>query len=189
MAVTPNSKIVHSSPHSSGKTSSNGGFQKRSTAASSQKVSAKGISGSSNGTKLAVVLVRGMIDLNTPLRDTLSSLRLHHKNHCVVVGDSPVSRGMIQKVKDYVTWGEISPAVYQELVEKRGKEFKARLTDGKKKYAYAFIEFQGKKYKPYFALNPPRKGFGRKGIKVAFRAGGALGFRGEKINDLLQRMM
>ncbi len=139
--------------------------------------------------KLAVVLVRGMIDMNSSLKDTLRVLRLHHKNHCVVVADNPVSRGMIQKVKDYVTWGEISAETYDLLVAKRGQLFQARLTDRLKKYSYAVIEHHGKKYKPYFALNPPIKGFGRKGIKVAFRAGGALGYRGEKINDLLQRMM
>lgn len=142
-----------------------------------------------SGKKLAVVLIRGMIDMSQPLKDALRVLRLHHKNHCVVIADTPSSRGMLNKVKDYITWGEISSETYAELVERRGKEFKARLTDGKKKYSYATVEFKGKKYKPYFALSPPVKGFGRKGIKVAFRAGGALGNRGEKMNDLIKRML
>ena len=97
--------------------------------------------------------------------------------------------GMINKVKDYTTWGEITEQTFQEMVEKRGKEFKARETDSKKKYSYRVLQYNSKKYKPYFALNPPRKGYGRKGIKVAFRASGALGYRGEKINDLLKRMI
>ena len=154
-----------------------------------KKASSVKASVSHQGPKLAVVLVRGLIDMNQPLKDALRVLRLHRKNHCVVVADNPVSRGMLNKVKDYVTWGEISSETYTELVERRGKEFKARQTDGKKKYSYATIEFKGKKYKPYFALNPPLKGFGRKGIKVAFRAGGALGNRGEKMNDLIKRMI
>lgn len=154
-----------------------------------KKASSVKASVSHQGPKLAVVLVRGLIDMNQPLKDALRVLRLHRKNHCVIVADNPVSRGMLNKVKDYVTWGEISSETYTELVERRGKEFKARQTDGKKKYSYATIEFKGKKYKPYFALNPPLKGFGRKGIKVAFRAGGALGNRGEKMNDLIKRMM
>ncbi|MBI4152073.1 uL30 family ribosomal protein [Candidatus Woesearchaeota archaeon] len=143
----------------------------------------------SAGGRIAVVLIRGMIDMNRPLKDALRVLRLHRKNNCVIVKDNSISRGMIKKVKDYITWGEVSPETYAELIEKRGKEFKARQTDRKQKYSYATIEFQGKKYKPYFALNPPIKGFGRKGIKVAFQVGGALGNRGEKINDLLKRMM
>ena len=43
--------------------------------------------------------------------------------------------------------------------------------------------------KPFFRLNPPVKGFDRKGIKVPFSLGGALGYRKEKINDLIKRMV
>ena len=43
--------------------------------------------------------------------------------------------------------------------------------------------------KKFFRLSPPRKGFGRKGIKFAFTKGGALGYRGIKINDLIKRML
>lgn len=139
--------------------------------------------------QFAVVLVRGQAELTQPMLDTLKFLRLHRKNTCVVVADTPVNRGMIAKVKDYVTWGEITEEVFKELVQKRGKVFLARQQDENKMYSYKTLPVQGKKYKPYFTLNPPRKGFGRKGIKVAFTAGGALGYRGEKINDLLRRMI
>ncbi len=164
------------------------------SATASQKASQNPKSASSSASKhtgknIAVVLIRGSIDMTQPLKDALRVLGLHHKNHCVVVNDNPVTQGMINKVKDYITWGEITEQTFQEMVEKRGKEFKARETDSKKKYSYRVLQYNSKKYKPYFALNPPRKGYGRKGIKVAFRASGALGYRGEKINDLLKRMI
>ena len=38
-------------------------------------------------------------------------------------------------------------------------------------------------------LNPPLKGHGRKGIRAGFRQGGSLGYRGDKINSLLERMI
>ena len=38
-------------------------------------------------------------------------------------------------------------------------------------------------------LHPPRKGHKRKGIKTPFTNGGALGSRGEKINELIMRMI
>jgi large subunit ribosomal protein L30 len=72
--------------------------------------------------------------------------------------------GMLIKVKDYVTWGEINPET-AEMLKKRD---------------------EGKKF---YRLNSPKKGFGRKGIKIPFGIGGALGHRGEKINDLIQRMI
>ena len=139
--------------------------------------------------KIAIVLVRGVVNLSQSVKDTLNLLRLNKKNYCVVVENNPVNLGMIKKVKDFITWGEIDNDTFKELVSKRGEEFQARLTDRKEKYSYKSLEIDGKKYKPYFRLNPPRKGFGRKGIKVAFKVGGGLGNRAEKINDLIRRML
>jgi large subunit ribosomal protein L30 len=139
--------------------------------------------------KIAVILVRGTVGVFHEIKDTLLMLNLTRKNNCVVLNDTPINRGMLQKVKDYVTFGDITKETFKELVSKRGKEFKSRETDSKKKYSYKFLEADGKKYKKYFTLNPPRKGFGRKGIKVSFKAGGALGNREGKINDLIMRML
>jgi len=130
--------------------------------------------------KLAVVLVRGMVKVVKPVKETLMMLNLHRKNHCVVVDDTPAYKGMLLRVKDYVTWGEIDDTTFAELVQKRGQVLEGR---GKA------MEINGKKYKRYFALNPPLKGFGRNGIKRSFKVGGALGDRGEKINDLVKRML
>lgn len=140
--------------------------------------------------KLAVILVRGTVNVTQAVKDTLTPFHLSRKNHCVIVESTPAVLGRLDKVKDFVTWGEIDEPTFKELVEKRGKEYKSRVKDSKGKYTYQkFFDFNGKIYKKYFRLNPPRKGFGRKGIKVSFRAGGALGYRGEKINDLIGRML
>tara|TARA_Y100000310_G_scaffold313971_1_gene362923 strand:- start:83 stop:595 length:513 start_codon:yes stop_codon:yes gene_type:complete len=139
--------------------------------------------------KIAIVLVRGHIDLPQPVRDTLKMLKLTRKNFCTVVEDNQVYRGMIKKVKDYVTWGEISVETFNKLVEKRGELFLGRTTDSKGKYSYKTLKFNDKDYKTYFRLSPPRKGFGRKGIKMAFNVGGGLGNRNEKINELIERML
>lgn len=141
------------------------------------------------GKKIVVILVRGFPDIIKPIKDTLLMLNLKRKNYAIILEDNPISRGMLKKVKDFVTYGEITEETLQQLVKIRGEEFQGRETDSKKKYHYNHFLFNGKKYKKYFRLNPPRKGFGRKGIKVSFKTGGALGYRGEKINELLQRML
>jgi large subunit ribosomal protein L30 len=141
------------------------------------------------GGKVAVVLVRGTVRVSHKVKKTLELLKLNRKNHCVVLENNPVIKGMINKVKDYVTWGEISEETFKELIEKRGEDFLARTQDLKGKYNYKCLELNGKKYKTYFKLNPPRKGFGRKGIKLSFNVGGGLGYRGEKMNDLIKRML
>ncbi|MFH1682384.1 MAG: uL30 family ribosomal protein [Candidatus Woesearchaeota archaeon] len=141
--------------------------------------------------KIAAILVRGIVGIRQPVKETLKFLRLNHKNHCVVLNNTPINQGMIKKVKDYITWGEIDEATFKELVEKRGEEYLGREKDAKGKIDYSrrFLVFNNKKYKKYFRLNPPRKGFGLKGIKMPFKNRGALGYRGEKIKDLIERMI
>ncbi|MBN2567122.1 uL30 family ribosomal protein [Candidatus Woesearchaeota archaeon] len=112
---------------------------------------------------VAVVRVRGITGIKKDIKDTLAMLRLHRKNQCAIYPKTPTTMGMIKKVKDFVTYGELSPAVRQKL-DARGKGG------------------------PY-ALSSPRKGYGRKGIKTGFSIGGALGYRGAKINDLIERML
>ena len=43
--------------------------------------------------------------------------------------------------------------------------------------------------KRFFRLKPPLHGFERGGIKKPFSLGGVLGYRKDKINDLIKRMI
>ena len=125
------------------------------------------------GVKIAVIRVRGNIGVRKDIRDTLDMLKLYRKNYCVILPNTPSIMGMVRKCKDYVTWGEISDETLQELLKKRAEPNPK----------------DRKKTKGFFRLAPPRKGYGRGGIKVPFKVGGALGYRGEKINDLIRRML
>tara|TARA_Y100000310_G_scaffold201181_1_gene201253 strand:- start:79 stop:648 length:570 start_codon:yes stop_codon:yes gene_type:complete len=140
--------------------------------------------------KIAVILVRGLVKVKKTVKDTLAMLRLTRKNHCVVIDNNPVNMGMIKKAKDYITWGEIDSETYTELINKRGQSYEGPETCSKGKIKYnKFFVHEGKKLKKYFRLNPPKKGFGRKGIKIPFKVGGGLGYRGEKINELIKNML
>ncbi len=142
------------------------------------------------GSKIAIIRVRGPVKVKKEIEKTMQLLKLHRKNYCIVVDSTPSLLGMIKKVKDYTTFGEIDDETLNLLVEKRGEEYKDREEDRKGKIKYKrFVTINNKKYKPFFRLNPPKKGFGRKGIKVSFHIGGALGERKEKINDLIKRML
>src|SRR3989344_3606971 len=109
-------------------------------------------------TELVVVLVRGMVNTKPEVRETLKRLRLQRKNNCIIVPHKPERIGMVNAVKDFVTWGTVTPEVLEKI--------KKKMVNG------------------VTPLQPPRKGFGRKGIKFQFNRGGALGNRGEKMNDL-----
>ena len=135
--------------------------------------------------RIAAIRLRGMHDVNPDTRETLKSLRLLRCNYCVVLHDTPSTRGMLQRAKDRITWGSIDDATYALLVSKRGEPYSGR-TEGY--HERKFIEVQGKRIKPFFRLNPPTGGFERKGIKTPKSIGGALGAR-KDINELIRRMV
>ena len=118
-----------------------------------------------NNEKIAIIRVRGITGIKHDISKTLKQMLLHKKNFCVVVPKNKFYLGMIQKIKDYVTWGEVDEKVYNSLVEKKGEVYTRRLSDRQGKIKYnRFIEVSGRKIKKYFRLNSPKKGFGRKGI-------------------------
>lgn len=150
---------------------------------------------------LAVVRIRGTINLKREIVDTLKMLKLFRKHHCIVLPASNNIVGMVKKVSNYVSWGEIDEETLKELILKRGKIGGNKLIDQdyiKKKVGDldAFVRkvVDGKEslkklgIKP-FRLSPPSKGFGYRGIKHPFSTGGALGYRSKKINDLIRKMI
>ena len=154
--------------------------------------------------KIAVVRIRGSKGVRKEIKDTMKMLRLYKQNNCIIVDNKPNLIGMLKKVKDYVTWGETNEETFKELLSKRGRIVgKKKLTEDylKEKTKLSMDEFVKEFFdfkktlkdiaglKLFFKLKPPRRGFERKGIKVPFSMGGVLGYRKEKINDLIIRML
>ncbi len=121
--------------------------------------------------KLAILQVRGVINAKEDIIMTMGTLLLRQKLACSVWPATPVNMAAAMKCKDYTTYGIISDETHQMLIDKRGEKGR----DGK--------------IKKYFRLHPPRGGFERKGVKLPFTMGGALGNRGEKMNDLIKKML
>jgi large subunit ribosomal protein L30 len=153
--------------------------------------------------KLAVVRVRGGVRAREEVRATLRMLGLTRVNHCVVIDDDPSLKGMLQKAKDYITWGEIERDTLEDLLRERGRlEGGKRLTEEYIKSNTRFSslsEFVDALYrgevklsdipglKKVFRLHPPSKGY--EATKRPFRMGGSLGYRGGAINELISRMI
>src|SRR5437667_12735121 len=68
----------------------------------------------------AVLRLRGKSDLRRDVKDTLRLLHLTRQNHCAIVPQNATYRGMLQVVKDYVTWGEVDAEVRARLLLKGG---------------------------------------------------------------------
>ena len=151
---------------------------------------------------LLVVRVRGTINVPRRVEDTLRMLRVERPNYATIIDDRPDYQGMLQKAKDWITWGEPTKETVKELLEKRGR------APGNRPLTEDYIKelgFQGfddlaeklvtcqlslnklEGVKPFFRLHPPKKGY-KKSVKRPWRSRGELGYRGEAINELVRRM-
>lgn len=142
-----------------------------------------------SGELIAAVRIRGATTMGREMRDTLAMLRLKRKNHCVLLRGTDSARGMLQKAKDYITFGEISDAVLKKLVAKRGRvEGNKKLSAEQAEKSASEILKSGKSamLKPVFRLTPASGGF--REIKQHYPRG-ELGYRGDKINELIERMI
>ena len=145
-----------------------------------------------HGKLLAVVRIRGTVGVREDIANTMLMLRLDRINHCVIIPKNPNYEGMLHKAKDFITWGEIDKETLEKLISKRGRfAGDKRVTD--LSYAKELAQFilSGKPVKetgikPVFRLSPPSKGY--KSTKVLYPKG-SLGYRGEKINELIKRMI
>lgn len=148
----------------------------------------------------AVLRVRSPRSKSIKMEDTLERLRLNKVNHCTVVPENKVYKGMLNKIKDIITWGEIDKNTLSQLIRYRSTldgDVEERLKEetsfeGVEDFAEAviseeveFTEVDG--LKNLFRLHPPRGGY--KSIKKPYKTGGSLGYRGQEINELLLRML
>ncbi|MFH0829636.1 MAG: 50S ribosomal protein L30 [Candidatus Aenigmatarchaeota archaeon] len=141
---------------------------------------------------LAVIRLRGTVNMRKDKIETLRLMRLNRKMHCVLIPENKSYKGMIQMAKDYITWGTISDALLEKLIAKRGRKTgDVRLNAEEVKQIINELKNGASAnelgIKPVFRLNPPSGGF-KHGIKHAYPKG-ELGNRKEKINELLEKMI
>lgn len=148
----------------------------------------------------AVVRLKGKSNINQRVITTFKMLRLDAPNNCVLVPETKDFKGMLQMVKDYVTFGEIDKKTLTELLKKklesnRGKNFDEKLmgpvfsVSSYEELAEALINGKLKliqKASAVFRLTPPSKGF--KHVKAQYPKGDS-GYRGNAINTLIGKMM
>jgi large subunit ribosomal protein L30 len=154
------------------------------------------------GKCLLAIRIRGGVNVPHRDEDNLRMLRMDRNNTATLLDDRPDYLGMLQRAKDYVTWGEPSVETVRFVLEKRGRTVGDRPLDldGLEALGHGsfdtlasaihsgdaeFHKLDG--VKPFFRLHPPSKGF-KKSVKRPYRNMGELGYRGEAINELAKRM-
>lgn len=167
--------------------------------------------------RYALVRIRGIADTPRDVEAALNMLRLRRKFVMSLAVATPSVEGALQKVRNWITWGEIDADTLAEVLAKRGRIVGDRpLTlEHLKKYGWESFEELALAYVsgeidrvacpkrgewprsgnkvlcvPYlkpFFRLHPPVG-GFKNVKLSYSEGGDVGYRGIAINDLLRRM-
>ena len=148
------------------------------------------------------IRIRGGINVSRRDEDNLRMLRMDRNNTATLLDDRSEYRGMLQRAKDFVTWGEPTMETIKLLLEKRGRLAGDHpiTEEALKELGYENLDVLAEALqagsaelhklegvKPFFRLHPPTKGFKRT-VKRPYRSKGELGYRGEDINELAKRM-
>lgn len=152
-----------------------------------------------------VVRARSNVKVEHSIRETMDYLNLTRVNHAVIIPENAQYKGMLQKAKDYITWGNADAELVEKMIAERGRLVGNKpITDADvkeatefgsiKEFAEAIVSGDATvkdmpDMKRVFRLHPPvgPKGWG--GLKRSFVVGGALGARGDEISALVERMI
>jgi large subunit ribosomal protein L30 len=125
---------------------------------------------------LIVIRITGQIDLPSNTKETLFRMRLRRKYAAVIMEDNEQNRKLINKIRNFVAFGIISPEMLKELTEKRGQKIDKSKPLSKENM------------KPFFRLHPARGGMdAKKHFGVTSKA--VLGDHKDKIDELVRRML
>lgn len=151
---------------------------------------------------LLVIRIRGGVNASRRVEDTLRMLRIDRNNYATLLDDRDSYMGMLQKAKDYVTWGDPDVQTIRLILEKRAERPGGKKLDEGSLNAIGYDSLDAlaealhsceaelhkiEGLKPFFRMHPPKKGF-KKSVKRPYNSKGELGYRGEAINELAKRM-
>ena len=112
---------------------------------------------------IIAVRIRGEVKVSHKIESTMQMLGLKRRNMVSLLPNNDSTLGMIRRVEDFVTWGEVSDDIVSKLKQKsKDKESKI------------------------FNLAPAKKSL--KNVRKRYPKGD-LGYRGKEINKLIERMI
>jgi large subunit ribosomal protein L30 len=154
---------------------------------------------------LVAIRLDGTPTVRHPEELTLHSLRMKSRYSTVLLRDDPSVRGMLQRIKDHITWAEAKKEDIELLLSNRARtpdglgltsKFvkeksdlagMSELVSGLHSGKVTLAKLRGMGIEPCFRLHPPRGGFPNSS-KRPFADSGELGFRKEGLHGLLKKM-
>lgn len=78
---------------------------------------------------IAIIRIRGLVNVKHNIRITLEKLKLSHKNSCILVPENDSYKGMLHVVENMVAYGPVKAETVKKLILKRGKMEGKRIDD------------------------------------------------------------
>jgi large subunit ribosomal protein L30 len=139
-----------------------------------------------------IIRISGLVKVNRDIEEALDRLKLRRKYAAVLINSNDKNiKGMLDKVKFFVAYGEIDKPTLIKLLKSRAKSIKGEKVEVKidaEKVAGEIIsgkDLRDLGLKPFFRLHPPRKGIKS---KIQYPKG-VLGNNKKDINKLVERML
>ena len=139
-----------------------------------------------------IIRISGLVKVNRDIEEALDRLKLRRKYAAVLINSNDKNiKGMLDKVKFFVAYGEIDKPTLIKLLKSRAKSIKGEKVEVKidaEKVAEEIIsgkDLRDLGLKPFFRLHPPRKGIKS---KIQYPKG-VLGNNKKDINKLIERML
>jgi large subunit ribosomal protein L30 len=135
---------------------------------------------------ILVIRISGHVEMRTDFEETMFRMRLRKKYSAVLLKETKDTQHLLQAVRNFVAFGPIDQKTLEELISKRAKSSDKKRVDAKRTAEIILTEgIEKAGIKPFFRLHPPRKGIDSK----LHYPKGVLGDNGDKINELVRRML
>ena len=149
-----------------------------------------------------VVRMSGQINVPHWAKTTLELLKLDKKFRATIIPAKDNTLGMLDRIKHYISWQEVSADITKELFSKKGRKagYKKISNEDLTKLGFKSIDdlaasvSEGKismnkikPIKPWFALAPPKRGF-KRSTRKTYGEGGVLG-KNKELVELVRSMI
>ena len=142
--------------------------------------------------------MKGTVNVPYWARTTMDLLHLDKRFRATIIPEKDSTKGMLDKIKHYVSWQEIDVSTTKELLEKKARTggYKKLTAEDMTKLGFkntdelakslsegTAILSKLKPLKPWFALSPPKHGF-KRNTKKMYGEGGILGSHKELLSQV-----
>ena len=78
---------------------------------------------------IAVIRIKGLVDVPRDMKRTLNILKLRKKHICILLHPKKEIVGMLKKIKNYIAFGEINKETVKQLLKLKIKKGKVQFRE------------------------------------------------------------